>query len=220
MISLIPYRGMRIITLLTLLLLALAPSVAFSHPVGAKGATMIMTNFMADRQDYRLNNTFRPRFALGGNYSHIKTPDDDLHATWLQINWLAKRWNLKNAQGNVYLQIGAGLANDTNTTQPLGDAEIRMDFETRRLYSAFEHQSLISNADLTNHVSQLTLGIAPYIAPYNSLHTWIIARGFYQPQMQQTWLFTPGLRFFYKTVFAEVGSSFEGDWFFNLMVQI
>lgn len=207
---------MRIKTIILLVAFVLFASSGHSHPITFKNGFAVWTFSMKERQDFRLNYTFQPKWALGVNYSHFNLENqDNNHAAWLQLNHLLKRWNTKNSQANIYLSAGFGGLTNDQSTKPMGHVEAQADFETRRIYVAANHQSLFS--DFSNHRTKLSAGIAPYLADYDGLHTWVITHVMIQPNMPKEFVVAPGLRFFYKQFFGEIGSSLQGDWFITAM---
>jgi hypothetical protein len=195
------------------------PNSANAHPVTYKDGKAFWTFSMPKRQDIRFNYTFKPKWAVGASYTRLDSKSGERHYAWMRVNHLLKRWNLDGAQANIYTSLGFGAVTKNNTNSWFIPAEIQADYETRRIYGAINQQSFLSQDGFSNHRTKVSVGVAPYIADYEDLHTWIIAHIMYQPSLTREFIIAPGLRFFYKNFFAEVGSSFKGDWFVTAMIH-
>ena len=93
------------------------------------------------------------------------------------------------------------------------------DWETRTLYTALKYYHFTSPAVSDISMTQARIGISPFEAPFESLQSWFMVQVMYMPQVQKDLIITPMLRFFYKNVLWEMGSSTRGEWMLNLMVH-
>jgi hypothetical protein len=63
------------------------------------------------------------------------------------------------------------------------------------------------------------IGIAPYLANYNDLNTWIMFQVDHHPSKHDHFVATPLIRFFYKTYLLEVGYSSDQHVMVNWTMQ-
>jgi len=161
---------------------------------------------------------------LGTGVVTMRSPEQFEFAT-SQIGWLAKRWNLPEAQGNFYLLGGVGYGKDER--RPLDVTEGTMyrlgaqaDFETRRIYTFVryvEHRFFEDNKYLSDQFAA-AVGFTPYVGEFDELNSWVIFKLVASNQFED-FIYLPILRFFYKNFLWEVGQDFDGNSQFNFMVR-
>lgn len=97
---------------------------------------------------------------------------------YARANLLVKRWNLPNAQANVFLWGGLGEASgDTFAGGELTrNAGLQVDYETRRVYSSIKSDLFESDA-FSHRIDTLQLGLAPYLHDYDTLASWVVVQG-------------------------------------------
>ena len=167
---------------------------------------------------------YSPKYWLGTGIVRMRSPGEFELAT-SQIGWLAKRWNLPEAQGNFYFVGGVGYGKDER--EPLDIAEGTMyrfgaqaDFETRRIYTFVryvEHRFLEDNEYLSDQFAA-AVGFAPYLGEFDELNSWVIFKLVASNQFED-FIYLPMLRFFYKNFLWEIGQDFDGNSQFNFMVR-
>ena len=127
--------------------------------------------------------------------------------------------NGDGSQANIYIIGGGGgglFQNDTKTG--LGYSALQLDFETMRFYTALMSRAVSDFEDVSYNV-MYRFGFAPYLAPYNSLQSWLVAQSVYTPDMDETLNFMLFLRFFYKTVLWELGGDLKGRPWIHIMIH-
>jgi hypothetical protein len=155
--------------------LAQAKPIAFSH------GTTIMAEYgagtMTEAQVF-----YAPKYFLSLGGGHLQLESDVDHRrreiTYVRANYLAKRWNLEDAQANVFVWGGAGQAyvSELHQHQFAGNAGAQVDYETRRIYASLKTE--LHRADAFSHrIDTLQLGIAPYEHDTNTLATWFVLQG-------------------------------------------
>lgn len=135
-----------------------------------------------------------------------------------QSNWLAKRWNKRGSQANIYLFSGFGASIHQSKQENIGHIGFQADWETRNLYTQLSTQTFLKSQSF--HFINARIGFAPYIANYNFLHTWlifqvedfIIANKHHLTAM-------PVIRFFKDTYLFEIGSNFSGRYLITAMIH-
>ena len=118
--------------------------------------------------------------SLGGGYLELESDIDDRRReiTYARANYLVKRWNLENAQANVFVWGGAGQAyvSELNGHEFAWNAGAQIDYETRRIYASLKTDLHRSSA-FSHRIDTLQLGIAPYEHDFDTLATWFVVQG-------------------------------------------
>jgi hypothetical protein len=162
--------------MLLLCAVLLWPSGARANPVPFAEGWMLMTEASRTYQNGELVYSPWRGSAFGAGYTGLRAEDKSkrrqiVYATY---NYLLKRWNLEDAQANVFLEGGVGGASGNFSGEKVAlHFGWQVDYETRRVYFAWkEHLWHASNFD--HWVSTLHLGWAPYPADYEDLATWLV----------------------------------------------
>ena len=199
--------------------LALFISVAAeARPVGFADSYMFMT--MNDHSEYSAQAMFSPtaRDALGIQSTYLRDDDSWLHAA--TYNRLLYRHNESDAQTNLFLLTGAGVAQQGDRTDPAAFVGIEADWENRRLLTLYQNRLIASGAVDERFTQRVRVGVAPYIGDYGDLHTWFILQVDHHPEDQDDIIVTPIVRLFQTTVLGEFGISDDGDVTVNLTYQM
>ena len=202
------------------MLLLFIASVA-AHPVTFEGGTALYSVHRPRFTHIEVNHTIHRNVALAVNYRRMELDSSTLNVPQLQLNLLLKRWNLKGAQANIYAMVGGGadvsqLSNVDFGESLLGSASSQLDYETPSFYTAVSGFALF-NEELSAYGARYRVGIAPYVADYNELQTWVIAQVDHVSDFADQPRITPMLRFFYRTVLWETGVSTNGHLWFQMM---
>ena len=209
---------MRLIPLLYLVLTSLTVS---AHPVSYKDALGIMSYNSTQMNEILLTYSLNYNYAIGHTY--IREKNSEFYIP--RFNWLAKRWNNEDSQGNLYLSAGSGVEKYNNTTSNVRLVEVVADWESRKYYTYLEHLYMLrDNKDNPlwqqrddNH-TKLRLGFAPFLADYNDLNIWLITQ--WTQHNTENIEATQFMRFYMKNVLWEVGADFNGGFAFNFMIHI
>ncbi len=106
-----------------------------AHPVSYKDAVGIMSFNNSQMNEILLTYSLSNRFALA--HTSIREKKSEFYIP--RLNWLAKRWNNEDSQGNLYLSAGAGLEKYDNSTSSVRLGEVIADWESRKYYTYLEH---------------------------------------------------------------------------------
>ncbi|BCX47771.1 conserved hypothetical protein [Haloferula helveola] len=198
---------------------ALLAGAASAHPVSYEGAYQLMLGGTESVQNLELYHSYTAREAFGLHVMRFEDDrDTDLFAG-IQHNWLLKRWNLPSAQANVYVGLGAGGAlREGDSWAPAGIGFFRADYETRRIYTAFETK-LIGSEDVSRGWTAASVGFAPYEADFDELNTWFIVRFEHVSGMRDDLDVVPYVRLFKDNYFLELGCSLDGEPSLSFMVH-
>tara|TARA_Y100000389_G_C17405898_1_gene488025 strand:+ start:108 stop:737 length:630 start_codon:yes stop_codon:yes gene_type:complete len=193
---------------------------SFSRPISYSGGTTIMQNNTTIKNS--LHTHYSPTYKYSVGYKGEYFRKDQIALNGFQLNNLVKRWNLPDAQGNLYLKSNIGNANKSGKNELYGFAGMAGDFETRKYFISYENRYYKSDGDiLSNFEQSARIGIAPYVASYGSLHTWFMLQVSHQPEFEgDEVIATPLVRFFKGDHLAEFGVSSNKRILFNFIARL
>jgi hypothetical protein len=196
---------------------ALLASSAWATPVGFKGSVMSMGELGRDAQELQVIYSFTARDAVGAGASNMRYTDRASNAQHrfssadLHYNRLLARWNLPDAQANIYALFGLGAArgNFFSGTQAVAQPGLQLDYETRRIYLASAWHGSYASA-FKGASGSVSAGFSFYPTEYDEWQPWMIvkAKKMFGDFRDATEL-TPSLRLIHKTFFVEVGTPFK-----------
>lgn len=175
--------------------------------------------------DYsNLHAHYSPSYQYSVGYLYENWRDEEWLFNAVQFNRLVQRWNLPAAQANVYLKSGLGLSQRYANNQPreqgfAGFAGVAMDWENRRFFVSYENRYRNFNSLGKFFMQRARLGIAPYVADYGDLHSWLMLRVDHRPTRFDSTRVTALLRVFKGDYLAEIGVDEDGHALFNWVVQ-
>ncbi|MGE3683778.1 MAG: hypothetical protein AB7G93_18825 [Bdellovibrionales bacterium] len=190
---------------------------ASAHPVAYQGATGLMTWNQPFMSDHWITYSFRPDTAVAGRFMRMNMKDGELKYSGLQLDYLVKRWNGDDYQGNIYVYGGGGHVRFENQNGSASFGGMEADVEDRKYFALVKAEYMDSNVgDDFGHVEG-RLGIAPYEAEYDEMASWFMIQAQWHPTLEKRFLVTPLARLFYKSFLLETGVSLDGDWMINFM---
>jgi hypothetical protein len=193
-------------------------TIASAHPVAYDGARQWISGVSGDAANIEFYHSYTARKAWGLHAMVFDRLENDGFAA-LQHNWLLQRWNLPDAQANVYAGLGAGAAKREGSSSELaGVGFFRADYETRRIYTALETKGVASEA-FKRAIVSAEVGFAPYLAEFDELNTWFILQAKHMTGMEDEFDLISKLRFFKNNIFVEVGATHRGMPVASLMIH-
>lgn len=199
----------------------LYPSLAQAHPVSYKDAFGLMSYNSPEMNEAMLTYSLSSRLALAGVY--LRDSKSEFYIP--RVNFLLKRWNNDDSQGNIYISGGSGYEKFADKNYDVKLAELVADWESRKYYIYFDHlylnrsnkqNALLPDRDY-NH-SRFRVGTAPFLADYTDLNVWLILQS--EKHLNQSNIeMTQFLRFYIKNTLWEIGARFDGGWAFNYMIH-
>jgi hypothetical protein len=193
---------------------------AGAHPVIYKDGIVVSSSNMEQYSDNQLMYSWSNRWASGINSWRFTKDDLNTEMVFAKTNYLLHRYNGESSQANIYLHGGVGIADSEIEKKATNEAYmtgIDIDWETRKLYSSAKFYSFNSPGVTDITMTQARIGFSPYEAGFEQLQSWIMLQAMYMPITNREVMITPMMRFFYKNVLWEVGSSTRGDWMLNFM---
>jgi hypothetical protein len=125
---------------------------------------------------------YAPKYWWSGGLTYTRLIADDKsfehEIPGAQANYLVKRWNLPDAQGNVFAWGGVGSARGEDRQGSFSGVAavqggLQADYETRRIYASGK-QEWFHSSRFSDGISTLQLGVAPYEHDYDELATWFV----------------------------------------------
>lgn len=181
-----------------------------------------MAGYSEKMSDLLLTYSLSHEMALGVNY--LKEAKSEFYVP--RINFLLQRWNYEDSQANIYLSLGTGYEKFENKNYSVNLGELVLDWETRKYYTYFQQtylnrqnnqNSLLANLNYSR--SKLRLGVAPYLADFKDLSSWVIAQIDTNTLNTNEVEMSQFLRFYYRNVLWEIGSNLDGKIKFNFMIH-
>jgi hypothetical protein len=200
-----------------LLVVSFAPLVQ-AKPLSYVGGLMVMQENDETGHTLSLDYTFTPTEAFG-LYAKQDENGKEILMVSPEINTLLKRWNLPDGQGNIFNMSGAGVATCKGNTQPALWTAFLADYESRRFLLSYEPRFVYEGTIEKSFWQRARIGIAPYLANYNDLNTWLMFQVDHHPAKHDHFVATPLIRFFYKEYLFEAGYSSNKHIMINWTVQ-
>lgn len=198
----------------------LLSSAASAAPIGFKDSWMVMTDLGPNWQEAWFNHAITSRDALGGEVLLMRSDDGDRRRTLGLASYtrLLKRWNLPEAQANVWLFAGLGAigGNDFAGTRLAYAPGLQVDYETTRVYLAATGR-LFRARHLNHDFASVRAGFSFYEADYDEIQPWLIVEARRMRDLSDKTEITPMLRLVHKRFFVEAGVNNSGQARANLM---
>jgi hypothetical protein len=196
------------------LVLLIAPCISFSqawgNPVSFKGGYGVMPAYNRDWHDVQVNYSLSNHEAIGVSSFYRDGRNSRSEFGIGQYNQILRRWNESDAQANVNASIGFGGRHDSVEGEGVAAyGALEGDYETRRVYGQLSAETLQSKDSVRFSRYRGRMGIAPYLASFESLQTWLVLQVDYMPEMDESLRITPMGRFFYGGFILEAGVSLE-----------
>jgi hypothetical protein len=165
------------------------------------------------------NHAINRNWAPGIMAMRTRTETGSVYSTTADLNYLLYRRNAASFQANVFVAGGVGYYDGPNGSNIGTRFSIQADAEDRRRYIAARFHHYYSSGVLHRQKWVGRVGWAPYEAGFQDLNTWLILQAEYETRHKQELVIRPIVRFFYRNVLAEIGSSLDGDLYTSLTMQ-
>ena len=204
-------------------LILLSSRLVFAAPMGFEGSTMTMGDFNQNWREVGFNYAITSRDALGLTHLEFRSDDhkDKREVDTLNYTRLLSRWNLTDAQSNLWLFMGLGeirgsIDNQNIDSKVIASSGFQFDYETRRVYFATTHK-LYRASNLNHDTTSIRAGFSFYEADYDQTQPWFILVTKYTNQISDKIEVIPMLRLINKNIFVEGGVNNSGQPRLNLM---
>jgi hypothetical protein len=204
-----------------LLFIFVQPLFAHAGPMGFEGSWMTMGDLGVNWRETFINYAITPRDAFGISNTYMRSDDKTQTRDLLELTYtrLVHRWNMPNAQANIWFVGGIGaLKTDgpTAKTTAMVSPGIQLDYETPRIYLA-AIQRLYRAAHIQHDYSMLRAGFSFYETDYDETQPWLIVEARRMQNLSDETEITPMLRLINKNYFIEAGVSNTHQLRFNFM---
>lgn len=208
--------------LIASLLLTSMPFVAEARPISYPGGWTFLSENSHMGNEVTLHYSFTSSDSLGA-FAGFNN-EEETRYSGMRWTHLVSRKNTKDSQANLYV-IGAVGAiegetpTDDSKTNMLLSSGVMADWETRRWLVAYHLMGNYAGDIKTDVMQTARVGVAPYIAEFGSIHTWLMLQLEHEPSMRDEFTVTPLVRVFTGPHLAEFGISNHGDALANYIVR-
>jgi hypothetical protein len=149
-----------------------------AKPIAFTGGSTVMAEYGAGTME-ELQYFYAPRYDFSFGAGHLRLDSDETPKTrdisYGRLNYLVHRWNLDEAQANIFVWGGLGGAtgNTFSGSVLTGNAGAQADYETRRVYASLK-TDWQGSSEFSHRIDTLQLGIAPYRHDYGGVATWFL----------------------------------------------
>ena len=140
-----------------------------AHPVIFKNGKVFWLTQNPSFNDIRFGVSKSSNWLIGGRFLEDRKSNETF--ALVNNNYLAKRWNNRNSQANLYLLSSAGM--NTKNSEIMGTLGLHLDWEDRQFMVMQMLEYFSHNSSL---VSNSRLAYSPYKVDYNRMSTWLIAQ--------------------------------------------
>jgi hypothetical protein len=209
---------MRSLTLILAGLVLATPALA--RPITYPGGSMAMLEYANESWTNEVMYTPSAKYSLGLRSEFDGEFDQQFQG--VSLNYLAYRKNSADGQANVYLLTSAGVASKDRASIGRGTSAgvgggLEADWENRRFLVLGQVKGFAANGIDKSIGWRGRVGVAPYVAEYGDLHTWMMLQVDHKPDSKDPVLVTGLVRFFKGPVLVEIGASQKGDAFASAM---
>lgn len=203
------------------------PHYAHAKPIAFADSWTLMHERDSDMLETSLYYAPTYWFSFGPTVSISRSTEKGIRreANIFHTNFLLKRWNMPNAQANIFATIGAGRVKTTvsptpmpahpghtivnmslpiNRTENTRHATLQGDFETRQFYSAVKFDAHQASSFL-DRTDMMQMGFAPYAHDYEDLAVWFVAQVKKKRGLHNETEGGAFVRLFKKNIWLEVG---------------
>lgn len=208
---------------LTLLLCIFMPGLSLAHPVTFKSGIEMQTSVSEDSfaasATYSLDHKNGIQVKYWDLDNHSQMDPEKRYVKGVQYNRLIQRWNMPEAQANIYGGVGIASAHANGTSsEPALTGLLRADYETRDFMLMYAAEG-VHNTDFTHIKNEAGVGFAPYRANYDDLNTWLMLHAKYITEYSGEVGWGPMIRMFKDNLFWEVGLHTNGDAMVNFSIH-
>ena len=183
-----------------------------AHPVIFKNGKVFWVSQTPSFNDIRFGVSQTSNWLIGGRVLVDRKSNETF--ALINNNYLAKRWNSRNSQANIYLLSSVGV--NTKNSKSMGTFGVHGDWENRQLMVM---QMLEYYSHTSSWVSSSRLAYSPYTVDYSKMSTWLIAQYRIEYNNDEfSYMFIPVVRFFKGNYLLEIGSNGD-DSFFTFMTH-
>ncbi|NQW57250.1 MAG: hypothetical protein HQ456_00935 [Polynucleobacter sp.] len=183
-------------------------------PMGFKDSWMTMSDFSKTYRELTVNYALTPRDAIGVTSTYMQTNNQSQSQLNNELTYtrLVKRWNMPDAQANIWFIGGVGetTGNYFNGAKATVSPGMQADYETTRLYASANARIYVADG-ITNHVVSTRTGFSFYEANYEETQPWLIVEIRKMSMVSSQYEVTPMIRLIHNRFFVEAGANLQGQ---------
>jgi hypothetical protein len=183
-----------------------------ASPMGFKDSWMLMGDFDPNWREAYANYAFTPQDALGAAVTYMRSDDmlrtlDLVDVTYTR---LMRRWNMPDAQANLWFVGGLGevrtysQGSAPSSAKIMASPGIQFDYETTRVYFAAATQ-LYRAAEVNHDFASVRAGFSFYETEFDQTQPWFVVEERRMHDLSDKTEITPMLRLVNKDYFIEAG---------------
>jgi len=181
---------------------------ALCGPMGFKDSWMAMGDISPNWQEVFVNYALTARDAAGATALSMRSDNGTKtrQVTEATYTRLAKRWNMPEAQANIWFLGGIGniTGNDFSGSKTLVTPGVQVDYETTRVYVSATAR-LYRAQGLNHDFASARAGFSFYEADYDQTQPWFILEVRRMRGLTDKTEVTPMLRLIHNRYFVEFG---------------
>jgi len=193
---------------------------ANAGPMGFKDSWMAMGDFSPNWREGFINYAITPRDAFGVSGTYMRADDETKTRDLPELTYtrLVKRWNMRDAQANLWFSGGIGTlsGNDFDGSKTMVSPGLQFDYETTRVYFAVA-EKLYRARDVNHDYSSVRAGFSFYETHYDQTQPWFILEARRMNGLSDKTEITPMLRLINPNYFIEAGINNSSQLRFNFM---
>lgn len=187
---------------------AFAAMPARAGPMGFKDSSMAMGDLGPNWREVLVNHALTPRDAFGAGLLWMRADDKSRSRSLAEATYtrLVARWNLPQAQANVWFVGGLGgvRGSDFAGTRLMATPGVQIDYETTRLYLS-ANARLFRAEGLNHDYGSLRAGFSFYEVDYDQVQPWFVIEARRMRGLSGQTEITPMLRLIERRYFVELG---------------
>ena len=189
---------------------SLASLSALCGPMGFKDSWMAMGDISPNWQEVFVNYALTARDAAGATALAMRSDNGTKtrQVTEATYTRLARRWNMPEAQANIWFIGGIGniTGNDFSESKTLASPGVQVDYETTRVYVSATAR--LYRAEGLNHdFASARAGFSFFEVDYDQTQPWFILEVRRMRGLTDKTEVTPMLRLIHNRYFVELGVS-------------
>ncbi len=195
---------------------------AMAGPMGFNGSFMAMGDFNNNWRESFINYAITPRDAFGISATYMRSDDKSKTRTLEELTYtrLINRWNMPEAQANLWFVGGVGALQGKDSGQRFDKLMItpgvQFDYETTRVYVAANYR-FYRASDINHDYSSVRAGFSFYESDYDKTQPWFVLEARNMNGLSDKIEVTPMLRLINKSFFVEAGVNNSREPRFNFM---
>ena len=193
---------------------------SYAAPMGFKNSWMFMGDFSKTYQEFSFNYATTANDAIGFSASAMQTDDYSKRQQNTEVVYTRKvaRWNLPNAQANIWFigGLGSTMGNGFEGSKAMASPGLQVDYETTRFYSMASARVYAAQG-ATSNITTARLGASFYEVDYDQPQPWLVIEARRMTFVSNQYEFTPMLRVIHNRYFVELGANLSGQPRFNFM---